>query len=151
MLTMKPDRSLVRIGHLPISSVNADAVWTVLSGVEPDHDLDQLHHRHRREKMQSDHALGAACTASELGDRDRRCVRGQEPSVGEELVELCEQLALDRQVLGHSLDYRVRFAQILEPGGVDDKIGQVLGVLRGELAAGDSFRDRRLQMLTGAH
>src|ERR687890_752893 len=33
MFTMKPERSLVRIGRLPICSTNASAIWTVSSAV----------------------------------------------------------------------------------------------------------------------
>ena len=58
---MNPERSLVRIGCLPICSANASAALDgLVAGVEPDDDLDQLHHRHRAEEVQAEDALGAA-------------------------------------------------------------------------------------------
>ena len=58
---MNPDRSLVSITLLPIRSAKAPhGVRGLRSGVEPDDDLDQGHHRHRGKKVQPDDALRQA-------------------------------------------------------------------------------------------
>ncbi len=69
---MKPERSLVSIGVLPISAANALALASVpVAGVERDDDLDQAHHRHRREEVQPEHATRSVDGLRELGDRNR--------------------------------------------------------------------------------
>ena len=72
MLTMNPERSLVSIGVLcePLHE-RAGGGDDRFVGVERDDDLDQPHHRNRREEVQAKHALGIRDRRRELGDRDR--------------------------------------------------------------------------------
>ena len=130
---MNPERSLVRIARLPIARANSSAALTVdVGGLQRDDDLDQLHHRHRREEVQPDHSVGAFGPRRQLGDRDRRRVGGQEARVRQLAVQPLEQLALRSRVLGDRLDHGLRPGQILEPRGVGHARGLGIGVLAGD-------------------
>jgi hypothetical protein len=137
MLTMKPDRSLVWIGRLPIPDAN--------------HDLDEPHHRHRREEVQPEHAVGPARPGADLGDRDRRGVRRQEAGVRQQFVERLEQLALHARVLDDSLHHAVDVVQVVERGRVGDPRLEPLRVLRAHLPARDRAIRRLRQPRAGAH
>ena len=65
-------------------------------------------------KCMPEHALGLRGAGAELHDRHRRGVRGEELGVGQDLVELQEQLALGLLVLDDRLDRGVGALEVLE-------------------------------------
>ena len=79
MLTMKPDAVLGRDRpSCRATPTKRAAVAIVCSrGLERGHDLDQRHHRDRREEVQAEHALRARTTLASARDRDARGVRRQ--------------------------------------------------------------------------
>ena len=95
-MTTKPARSWESIEVLPsVASANgARAVERLLGGHDRAHELDERQHRHGVEEVHAEHALGLRGVGGELHDRHRGGVGGEELGVGQDLVELEEQLAL---------------------------------------------------------
>jgi hypothetical protein len=147
MLTMKPDRSFVSIGRLPISFDKRRCRGeSARARVERDDDLDQRHNRHRREEVQSEHALGTMRRLRELGDRDRGGVRGDHAVISRGAADRLHHLELQLPVLGHGLDHEIRAGDRLQIGRQLDPLAREAGLRRVELAASDRPRKRRLDL-----
>ena len=67
-------------------------------------DLEQGHDRDRVEEVEPDDALRMRHLARHLGEGKRGGIRGDDASVGDDGLELREDLLLDRHVLEDSLD-----------------------------------------------
>ena len=101
-------------------------------------DLDQRHDRGRVEVVKADDLVGPLGRRADLGDRERRGVRGEDRVPRGDRVELGEDGMLDRDALGHGLDDEVDVAEALVGGGAVDAPDDLLhlrrGLLLGELA-----------------
>ncbi len=117
-------------------------------GVERDDDLDQLHHRNRAEEVQAADVVGPVGGAGELGDRDRRGVRGDHDVVADPLGDRREDLALEIGDLGDRLDDELGPLEGIEAGREVDSLEHRGGVV--ELAALDRLREGRPDPLARA-
>jgi hypothetical protein len=114
-------------------------------GLEAPHDLDQLHPVHRVEEVHADDLVGALRRAGHLGHGQRRRVGRQDRRRRRQRIELAEELALERDVLGRGLDHEVaaldRLRQVLGCG----EAGAVSG-FRGEFPPGDALVHQRADL-----
>ena len=123
----------------------------LLGGHDRAHDLDEREHRHRVEEVHAEHAVGLRGVGGQLHDRHRRGVGGEEVGVGQDLVELEEQLALGLLVLDHGLDGGVGALEVLDAGGVGEALAGggavVLGEPAGARGAVERLVDLRARLL----
>ena len=113
-LTTKPGTSAQVIGCFLIAWAKLIAAVTVSGGgVVALDDLDQRHDRGRVEVVEADDLVGAQRRVADLGDRQRRGVRGEDRVAGRHGVELGEDGLLDLHPLGHGLDDEVDVAEAL--------------------------------------
>jgi hypothetical protein len=118
------------------------------------HNLDQRHDRGRVEVVEADDHLRPQRCFTDLGDRQRRCVRCQDRVAGRGGVELGEDGLLDLDLLRHRLDHEVDVAE----GGVggaalnapEHLLDLRLALLLGELALLDQLAHLALRDLEGA-
>jgi hypothetical protein len=80
------------------------------------HDLDQRHHRHRRQEMQSEDAVGPLRAGRDLAHGERGGVGGQDVFRRADEVELLEDRGLQLQVVGHRLHHEL--GRLQGPEGV---------------------------------
>ena len=133
------DRVLAELAREGLGALDHGGV-----GVERDHHLDQLHHRHGREEVQAEHALRVVGPGGELGDRDRGRVRGEDHVLAEPAVKRLEDLPLERRVLDHGLDHELGVAERVRVGRPLDALHERGRLLVGQLAAADRPRNRGL-------
>ena len=149
---MKPERSLVRIGCLPMQVREGLGPLDDLGrGLQPDDHLDELHRRHRREEVQPQHPFGAPRGGRQLRDRDRRRVGRDQRVLPQHLVELREDRGLDVVVLDDRLDHQLTAGQRVQLRRPADAVTQLGYIRRRELAGGQRAIQRRVQALTRVH
>ena len=86
---------------------------------------------------------GRSTAAGELGDRQRRGVRGEQRVGVHDVLHLAEHAGLERRVLEDRLDHGVAAGQVGRVGGRGDP-GEDLGLLlRGHLPAADRLVEER--------
>ena len=100
--------------------------------------------------MQADDALGTLGVGRQFRDRDRRGVRREESRVGQQQIELLEDLALYARVLEDRLDDGVTAVQILQRRRVTDPPRQRLGVISAQLLALHGATQRLCEATAGA-
>ena len=98
-----------RLGHL------AGDRQRLLGGLVAGDHLHQAHQRRRVEEVHAADALGPLHPGGDRGHRERGGVGGQDRLGSADAGELREQLALQLQVLGSSLDHQLAAGQVLQP------------------------------------
>ena len=98
-----------RLGHL------AGDRQRLLGGLVAGDHLDQAHQRGRVEEVHAADALGPLHPGGDRGHRERGGVGGQDRLGSADAGEPREQLALQLQVLGRSLDHQLAAGQVLQP------------------------------------
>ena len=112
--------------------------WVV--GQRADH-LDQLHQRHRVEEVQADEPVGPLGAGRQLGDAERRGVRGDQAVRADHRLDLRRRPALGRRGSRRSPRSRGRSPARSASVVVPDRSPSVLGLdLRGHLALGHAAR-----------
>src|SRR5215471_1471443 len=95
-------------------------------------DLQQRHLWNWAEVVHSDHVLRPLCPFRDLGDRQRRGIRGEDAIIPGDRLHVAQHVLLEAQVLEDRLDDQVRVAKALQIGAAGDQ-----GHLRRCLASGD--------------
>jgi hypothetical protein len=85
-----------------------------LRGLEPSNHLDQLHHRHRIEKMHPDHLFRTLRYAGNLRNRDRARIRRKNRLRSQYPVQVPKQRRLDLKPLRRSFNRNRSGSQILQ-------------------------------------
>ena len=80
-------------------------------------DLHQPHQRHRVEEVHAGDPARQAAGARDRGDRQRRGVGGEDRVLGDDGLQVAEDLAFDLQLLHHSLDDGIAVGEVGEAGG----------------------------------
>ncbi|MPM82739.1 hypothetical protein SDC9_129801 [bioreactor metagenome] len=101
------------------------------------HDLQQLHHVGGTEEMQAHHVLRAMRDRGDLVDVQARRVGGKDRTGLGDLVELSEQIVLDRHVFECRFDHQIHISELLHVGGAVNALHTCLHFCRGELALAD--------------
>ena len=148
---MKPALSPHTTGFLPSClHQRGDVLEHARLGDDGPDDLDEALHRCRVEEVHADHATRARVGRRDLGDRERRGVGGQDGVLGDDPVELLEDLLLDLQRLHDRLDDEVGVLELLDRRGEADPVVQRLRLVLAELAARDRAGGGVLEVLTAA-
>src|SRR4051794_18956967 len=92
----------------------------LVGGGQAADDLHQLHQRHRVHEVHADEAVGPLGAGRERGDADGRGVGGEDHAWPACMIEVAEDLLLDRGALRRCLHHEVDVAQIADaPPGPD--------------------------------
>ena len=147
---MKPERSLVWIGVLPSCAANASARRDgLLAGVEADDDLDELHHRHRREEVQAQHAVAASSHAASAAIGIDDVFDASMAVVAQQPVEALERVDLGLLVLDDRLDHDVARRERVEVGRPLDALQRAVASSSSACRPSTARVDRLLDALLG--
>ena len=115
---------------------NPNVLDNLIVGDDGANDFHEILHGSRVEEVQSHHARRLADRRGNFGDRQRGGVRAPNDSIGQEAVELAENLAFQLQVLGYRFDHDVRRQRLLQVGREKDAIENSGSLTRGQFVAG---------------
>ncbi len=114
-LPTKPSHTPACTPTLPIFlAIAMDVAITSLAVFSRAHDLQQAHDVGGREEVQADHVLRPLGDGCDLVHVERRGVGGDDGAGLGDLVELGEDLLLQRHVLEHGLDDEIGRAEVLQ-------------------------------------
>jgi hypothetical protein len=99
--------------------------------------------------VEAEHLVGSARGLADLGDRQRRGVRGEDRVARRHRVELREHRVLDLHPLRHGLDHEVDLAEPVVAGRPGDQPERVRDVLLGLLGADLLLLDEPLVLPLG--
>ena len=97
------------------------------------HHLDELHQRDRVEEVESDESVAALRGGGHRGDREARCVRGEDGATPAQAVELVPEGVLELEVFGHRLENDVAPLEVAGVGGEAQPLEGRVPVRRSEL------------------
>src|SRR6516162_4602645 len=99
--------------------------------------FDQFHQRYRIHEVNADEALRPVGGSRQAGDRDRRCVRGDERAGLEDRADLVKNPALDVFLLDRGLDDQIAVRQSVDRIRERDPLQRLLSGVLGDDFLGD--------------